>query len=348
MVSLKRVIIEAQEKLVPEMMGILQQRYVVLKLIKTNGPIGRRPLAHTAELSERETRSMMELLRDQQLIRVTKEGATITTEGDRVIQNLEPLIEIQYGRNALANRIKTHFGIEDVHIVKGNSSDANGSNELLGAEAASVFASRIGDGRVVAVTGGSTMAAIPKHLSCYPGAEGTVFIPARGGVGEDIGQQANIIAASFANECQASYKSLYYPESLSEEAHAIFIKEPSAQKMLELYEKTNCLLHGIGDANKMAMMRDASDEERQLLSSRGAKGEAFGYYFNQSGDTVHRLRTVGIQTKHLKNIPLILAVAGGASKAEAILSYLHGAAKQTVLITDEGAAMKLSQLLHEE
>lgn len=347
-VSLKQAIIEAQEKLVPEMMRMLQQRYLLLKLIKTTGPIGRRPLAHTASLSEREARSMMELLRDQRLIRVTKDGATITLEGDQVIQQLEPLIEIQYGRNAFAARIKNYFGIEGVHIVKGDSSTIEGSNELLGAEAASVFASRIGEGRIVAVTGGSTMAAIPNHLSCYPGAEETVFIPARGGVGEDIGLQANIIAASFAHECEASYKSLYYPETLSEEAHVIFKKEPSAQKMLKLYEKTDCLLHGIGDANRMAMMRDASQEEQQLLSSRGAKGEAFGYYFDRSGDIVYRLRTVGIQTKHLENIPLIIAVAGGVNKAEAILSYLHGAAKQTVLITDEGAAKELINLLEQD
>ncbi|WP_440504542.1 sugar-binding transcriptional regulator [Sporosarcina sp. SAFN-010] len=344
-VFLKSAIVEAQEKLVPEMMATLQQRYLVLKLIKTSGPIGRRPLADTAGLSERETRSVVEALRDQQLIRVAKEGATITSDGENVLQHLGPLVELQYGKNVLAKRIKSYFSIQDVHIVKGDSSEPGGSNELLGTEAASVFASRIGNGRIVAVTGGSTMAAIPKHLSCYPGAEDTVFIPARGGVGDNIGQQANVIAATFAHTCNASYKSLYYPESLSEEAHAIFLREPTAQKMLELYETADCLLHGIGDAKKMAAMRDSNEEEQQLLDSRSAKGEAFGYYFNGAGEIVHHLRTVGIQTDHLKRIPLVLAVAGGSAKAEAILSYLRGATKQTVLITDEGAAREIVNLL---
>ncbi|WP_432352707.1 sugar-binding transcriptional regulator [Sporosarcina sp. A2] len=344
-VYLKPVIVEAQEKLVPELMVILQQRYLVLKLIKTSGPIGRRPLADTAGMSERETRSVLETLRNQQLIRVAKEGATVTDEGESVLQHLEPMIELQYGKNVLAKRIKDFFSIQGVHIVKGNSSEPGATNELLGTEAASVFASRIGDGRVVAVTGGGTMASIPKHLSCYPGAEDTIFIPARGGVGEDIGQQANVIAATFAHACDASYKSLYYPESLSEQAHAIFRKEPTALKMLELYESTDCLLHGIGDAKKMASLRDSDEEVQQLLASRGAKGEAFGYYFNGSGEIVHRLRTVGIQTNHLERIPLIVAVAGGSEKAEAIISYLRGAAKQTILITDEGAAKEMVALL---
>ncbi|GKV69929.1 sugar-binding transcriptional regulator [Sporosarcina sp. NCCP-2716] len=346
-IHLRPVIVEAQEKLVPEMMAALQQRYLVLKLIKTSGPIGRRPLAETAGLTERETRSVMEALRDQHLILVAKEGARVTSEGERVLYQLEPLIELQYERNSLAKRIRQQFGIKDVHIVKGDSSETGASNELLGAEAASVFAGRIGSGRIVAVTGGSTMAAIPKHLSCYPGAENTLFIPARGGVGEDIGLQANVIAATFAQTCNASYKSLYYPESLSEAAHAVFLKEPSARKMLELYETTDCLMHGIGDAKRMAIMRESDDDERRLLASNGAKGEAFGYYFNRDGDIVHRLRTVGIQTEHLDRIPLILAVAGGSEKSEAILSYLHAAAKQTVLITDEGAAREIVNLMNE-
>ena len=53
-----------------------------------------------------------------------------------------------------------------------------------------------------------------------------LFIAARGGVGEDIGLQANVIAASFAEACGGTYSTFYYPESLSEEAHKAFRKEP--------------------------------------------------------------------------------------------------------------------------
>ena len=51
-----------------------------------------------------------------------------------------------------------------------------------------------------------------------------LFIAARGGVGEDIGLQANVIAASFAEACGGTYSTFYYPESLSEEAHEAFRK----------------------------------------------------------------------------------------------------------------------------
>ncbi|WP_224654095.1 sugar-binding domain-containing protein, partial [Escherichia coli] len=62
------------------------------------------------------------------------------------------------------------------------------------------------------------------------------------------------------------------------------------------------------------------------------------YYFDGRGNVVHRIRTVGIQTEQLKKVPLIIAVAGGNSKAEAIMSYMASAPRQTILVTDEGAA----------
>ena len=98
-------------------------------------------------------------------------------------------------------------------------------------------------------------------------------------------------------------------------------------KMLGLYESADCVLHGIGDAQTMAKLRNSSDEERLLIQEKGAKGESFGYYFDRTGNEVHRIRTVGIQTEQLERIPLIISVAGGKDKAEAILAYMASAPK---------------------
>ena len=137
------------------------------------------------------------------------------------------------------------------------------SKSLLGMEAAKQFSSKIGEGKVVAVTGGSTIASIPPHIEKFNGTNNLLFIAARGGVGDDIGLQANVIAASFASACGGKYSTFYYPESLSEEAHEAFRKEPSVLKMLELYDTTDCVLHGVGDAQTMAIMRNSPTEERE-------------------------------------------------------------------------------------
>jgi central glycolytic genes regulator len=338
-------LMEAQRKLVPEMMELMQQRYRILKFVKMAGPIGRRPLGQLAGLSERETRTLMDMLRGQNLIDIAKDGASITTEGMTVLLALESSMEDWSGRASIAKRLRESLGIQSVKVVAGNCDTETTSKNLLGMEAAKQFSVGIGEGKIVAVTGGSTIASIPLHIEKFSNSKNLLFIAARGGVGEDIGLQANVIAASFAAACGGSYSTFYYPESLSEEAHEAFRKEPSVLKMLQLYEATDCVLHGIGDAQTMAVLRNSSEEERHMIQLHGAKGEAFGYYFDHKGNVVQRLRTVGIQTGHLEKIPLIISVAGGSSKAEAILAYMASAPKQTILVTDEGAATKMLQII---
>ncbi len=323
------------------MVGLLQVRFRMLNYVKMTGPIGRRPLGEMIGLSERETRTMLDFLRTEQLVKVSKNGVTITEEGLEVLTALEPTMEKWTGLSDLKRALQRHLGIRKVKIVAGNCDDNEATKNLLGLKTADEFTKQIQNGQVVAVTGGSTMASIPHYIEKTTGLNDLLFIAARGGVGEEIGLQANVIAASFAEACGGKYRTFYYPESLSEETHKAFQKEPSVQKMIELYDEVDCVIHGVGEALKMASLRESSVEDIEKLQDAGAKGEAFGYYFDRTGQAVHRIRTIGIQTEQLARVPLLYAVAGGKSKAEAILAYLSTAPKQTVLITDEAAAEEM-------
>ncbi|WP_313236080.1 sugar-binding transcriptional regulator [Sporosarcina ureae] len=335
---------EAQLALVPELPLLIEQRYQMLKLIKASGPVGRRTLSSMSGYSERETRTMLDLMKEQELVHIAKEGVSTTEKGIEVLFVLHDTMEEKSGRRQLANELAERLGILKVHVVEGDSDDSPLTKKLLGMQAAKQFRSRIKGNEIVAVTGGSSVAAIPSFMQ-QDELPNVQFIAARGGVGEEVGLQANMIAASFAESCQATYKAFYYPDTLSEEAHAVFQHEPAAKEMLELYSRTDCVIHGVGDATKMAVLRNSSEEEQQILQDQQAKGEAFGFYFNQQGEIVHRIRTVGIQMEQLQDVPLVFTVAGGASKAEALLSYLASAPSQTILITDEGAAQNMLSLM---
>lgn len=335
---------DAQLALVPELPVLVEQRYQVLKLIKLLGPVGRRTLSSLSGFSERETRSMLELLKQQGVVKIAKEGVSITERGIDVLFALHDTMEEKSGRRQVADELTRRLAIKKVYVVEGDSDESQLTKRLLGMQTAKQFRAAIGHQTIVAVTGGSSVATVPSFMqNCER--EDLLFIAARGGVGEELGLQANMIAASFAEACDASYKAFYYPDTLSEEAHAVFQHEPAAKEMLDLYSRTECVIHGIGDACKMALLRNSSPQEQRILVERQAKGEAFGFYFNQQGEIVHRIRTVGIQIEQLQHISLLFAVAGGASKARAILSYLAGAPKQTVLITDEAAAKEMLALL---
>lgn len=338
-------LLHAQMKLVPELMDVLVKRYRTLMTVYQNGPIGRRSLSEINNLSERETRTILDTFRTEQLIDVGKDGATITNEGISVLKAMAPFVEGQTSRSGLAKNLTERLGIRGVHIVQGDCDESTLVKEEMGSVAAHHFLTTIKPNSVVAVTGGSSVATISSFIGKTEALEQLLFIAARGGVGENIGLQANVIAASFANAVGGTYKTFYYPEVLSEEVELAFRKDPAVQEMLQLYEKTDYVIHGIGHALKMATVRKSTENELNELQQLQAVGEAFGYYMNAKGEVVHRIRSVGIQLEQLQRVPKILAIAGGASKADAILAYLASAPRQTVLVTDEGAAQKMLEQL---
>ncbi|WP_075619834.1 sugar-binding transcriptional regulator [Paenisporosarcina indica] len=335
----------AQQKMLPEMTSLLQKRYRILMTIYLSSGIGRRALGELVHLTERETRRESDILRAQGLINVLTGGMKITQDGKNVLETLKDLVHEWSGLTDMERKLEKAFHLTRVIIVPGDSESESYAKSLLGSEAAKQLDSLSNEKDIIAVTGGSTIASITNHLSVHLKPKNLVFIAARGGIGNNAELQANNISSSFATQASGTSRTLYLPDHLSEAAYTAMIKEPIIKEMMDLYDKTNIVIHGIGDAKEMARRRNSSDEEFNKVIESKAVGEAFGYYFNEQGEAVHRIRTVGIQLKQLKHVTHLIAVAGGESKASAILSYLKHAPKQTVFITDEGAATKLTQLL---
>ncbi len=94
----------------------------------------------------------------------------------------------------------------------------------------------------------------------------------------------------------------------------------------------------------MGRRRGLSEDEIKDMLSEGALGEAFGSYFDLEGKIIKKTNSVGIDLTDFKNIRKTIAIAGGSSKAEAILA-MGPVNKHSVLITDEGAAMEMIKIL---
>lgn len=334
-------LLTAQLKLIPEMSDLLQKRYRILQTIQLSKGIGRRVLGEQLGLSERDTRKELDILRSQGMIDVSRDGAAITPEGSQLLLDLKEVVREWSGRLRLEQQLAQHLHIKEVIIVPGNVDTNTNAAMLLSQEAAKYLESILTDEKIVAVTGGSTIASISNFVHATNRWKQLLFIAARGGVGKDVALQANTIASLFANKMNGAYRTLYMPDSLSEEAYTTMKKEPFIQEMMDLYERTNIIIHGIGDAEEMARRRNTDEKEIERLKEAGSVSEAFGYYFNDQGEAVHRIRTIGIQLNQLKHIEHLLAVAGGAKKVNALLSYFKQAPEQTVLVTDEGAANEM-------
>lgn len=335
---------EAKKKLMPEMTELLKRRYQILQTIHMEQPIGRRTLSELAGVTEREIRKETDLLRNQQLIEAKTAGMAVTGQGMEVLDALKEFMREMSGLAIMEKQLKSILGISKVSILPQDSDDIPAVKSNIGEAAARLLETKFPLHKKIAVTGGSTMAAISRELATDKKDGSLQFIAARGGLGEDVLHQANTIASAFAEKTGGSVKTLYLPDHLSAEAYEMMMREPVIKEMMDLYDQTDIVVHGIGNAEEIALQRKSSLEEVEMIQRGGAVSEAFGYYFDENGKVVYHIRTAGIQLEQVQKTSAILAVAGGSSKAKAILSYSKIAPEQTVLITDEGAARKIIEL----
>jgi central glycolytic genes regulator len=193
---------------------------------------------------------------------------------------------------------------------------------------------------IIAVTGGSTLAEVAAQLSPSSQLKGHVFVPARGGLGENVELQANSIASTMAKKTKGKYRMLHVPDHLPDEAYQSLIQDPNIREIIHTIRSASVIIHGIGEAKVMASRRKVDKTTNSELEQEGAIGEAYGYYFDQDGRVVHKMPTLGLRLEDLPLMHKIIAVAGGKSKAKAIAAVLRYG-QEHVLITDEAAAREI-------
>lgn len=334
-------IINVQKRLIPDLVEIMQKRYRILRYIEIMQPVGRRSLSQSLQITERVLRSETDFLKDQDLIAISMSGMRLTEEGKIILDQLEPIMKEFSSAPELEKQLAAALNLQSCNVVSGNADESDWVKSELGRACVSRLKEVIKEGQVISVTGGSTMNAVAEAFTEKLNKENLLFVPARGGIGADIKDQANTICQKMANKAGGNYTVLYSPDQVTKELYETFIQESSIREVLMKIKSADIVIHGIGDAMTMARRRMTSEEDMQKLVQEKAVAEAFGYYFDENGRIVHKVQTVGLQLEDLKNIPHIFAVAGGASKAKAIKAYMKIAPKNTVLITDEAVTNEI-------
>lgn len=336
-------IIDIQKRLLPDLLQVMQKRHSILRYISYMQPVGRRSLAVSLGFTERVLRSEVDFLKEQNLISINNVGMSLTFEGKNLLEDLEGFMRELKGIDVMELELKHRLRIKKVIIVPGDTDQSPMVKTELGKACANWMKNILTAKNIIAVTGGSTMAAVAEGLTPDFGRKELIFVPARGGIGEDVQNQANTISSIMANITHSKHRVLYVPDQVSTEIYESLIKEPEIHEVLSLIKSASMVLHGIGDAMTMAERRKTSPQVLEKLRQGSASGEAFGYYFNEAGEIVHKALTIGLQLEDLEKIPNVIAVSGGASKAKAIKAYMKQAPSATVLITDEGVARELLQ-----
>lgn len=332
-------LVHLQKMIYPDLLNVMQQRYSILYAISLFYPIGRRGIVTQTALPERLVRKEIDFLHQHGFIVTTTKGVEITREGKSIISELHEFIRELIGLTSLERELEDRMLVDKVIIVAGDSDRESFAKQELGRATVTYLTDIIKEDMTIAVTGGTTMASVAdamvpmNHHEC-------LFVPARGGIGENVDYQANTIAAKMALAEKGDYRLLYVPDPLSEALYQTMIHEESIRETLNHIRNAPIIIHGIGEALALAERRKSNHEVLEKLKQASATSEAFGYYFNKDGNIVHKLRTIGIQLEDLVHTKTVVTVAGGTSKAKAIASYMKQR-KSDILITDEAAANEM-------
>lgn len=162
---------------------------------------------------------------------------------------------------------------------------------------------------------------------------------------------ARRLAAAYGGECCYVHAPLLVADATIRNG---LLKERSLSRTFQIMEQMDMAIVGIGGAHRGASglveVGYLGENELTLLQRQGAVGDICGYYFDRGGRLcVNDLqcRTIAVPLETLHKVPFVLAVASGASKAEAVLGALRTGIINA-LVTDEKCALELLQMAKED
>ncbi|HCI80143.1 MAG TPA: hypothetical protein DHW02_10690 [Ktedonobacter sp.] len=257
---------------------------------------------------------------------------------------------------ALRDELVNQFGLKDAQVLL-NSSSSEASLGHVGALAARYLDRRVQentsspneDSHTVGISWGTSMVEmlkalrprrrLPLNIIQLMGSIGTSSVPE--GDGPEIARQ---LSNAYGGHCYYLHAPLLVATPLVRDG---LLQERNLHLSFEMMEQMDIAVVGIGGARSEAsglFRAGYLDEiELQILRSKGAVGDICGWYFDIDGrvcDTEMLNRTIAVPFETLRKVPLVIAVAAGMAKTDAVLGALHtGIIK--VLITDELCARSL-------
>ena len=335
--------ISLMRKLAPDLTEEMTRRALILERISVLQPVGRRQLATRLNLPEREIRNTAMLLKELGYLDLDASGMTLNRKAEEVLDSAREFSKAMNGLTETENRLSELLPVDRVLIAPGDADEDAQVLADVGRICANKLRSLLQSGNTLAVTGGRTVAAVAKSIQSQT-ALNVMVVPARGGIGRSVELQANTLAEEIAGRLGGHYRLIHLPDYMDAAAMQEMMKMPEVHEAMELLERADVILHGIGIASETLRDRNISRSAQTELLKKGAEGESFGAYYNLSGDCLMESSSVGVDLARLKQTCGMVAVAAGASKAGAIISVLRHT-PHALLVTDQGAAERMLQMI---
>ncbi len=254
----------------------------------------------------------------------------------------------------LQKQLKTKFNMKEVVIVPstGTPDDIKTSVGIAGAE---YMESLLHDGMTLGVAWGSTLFQIASHFEASRIYDIDV-IQMIGGMGaRSINMDGQEIVKQLQRHFNGSGYLLQAPMIVkSPVLKHLLLQEPDLKKHFEKMKQIDIALLGLGSnkANLSAIYKSGhiKKSEVDFMLRKGAVGDICGTQIDIHGklsNTNFTERVIAIDIENLLKVPLRIGAACGLAKTDAILSAMRGG-YINILITDELAARKISEIIMEE
>jgi deoxyribonucleoside regulator len=243
-------------------------------------------------------------------------------------------------------RLRTTFGLRAALVLAQASGDHQALLRRLGDLGARYLQGQIHDDMLIGVGWGTSVHAVVRSMP-FTAANRACVVQMIGAVGHgDPMVDGAELARWLAQKLNASYHYISAPLLVENPAVAqSLLRERSIAETLALAASVEFAIIGIGtaDARMSSLLRAGyvTDEELSQLRELGAVGDVMARQLDAHGellDVPFNGRVIGLQDiTRLREIPVVMGVAGGIAKAPAILAALRGR-YVNVLVTDRETA----------
>ena len=335
--------ISLMQRLAPDLTEEMARRALMLERIFSLQPVGRRQLAASLRMPEREIRNTAMLLREMGYLTMDASGMSLTEKAGEVLSQAVDFSRAISGITEMESHLSEVLPADDVMIARGNADRDPAVLTDVGRLCAMKLRSMLRSGDTLAVTGGRTVAAVAGQIQAGSPLN-VMVVPARGGMGRSAELQANTLASAIATRLGGHYRLIHLPDHLDPGTMHEMQKLPEISEVTDLISRADVILHGISDVQEALRDPRLSRKEQAMLKENQARGECFGLFFDMEGRCLLRLNSVGVDPDRRKTDCSLIAAAAGASKAEAIIAVLRHN-RHRLLVTDEGAAVRMLSLL---
>lgn len=247
---------------------------------------------------------------------------------------------------AIERQLVQRFGLRDAVVVP--TDDSERLRQHLGRAAALYLERVLRDGDTLGIGSGATVSEIPNYIA--PGAH------ARCRVVELIGGLSRTDRSINPYDCSwrlaealgARSEHLQVP-AMVENAQIMGMLLEDSVTRAALERAAGCDLSVVGIGQLYSPIRATMDyipaHLLEHLAACGAVGDILLRFFDAAGQPVPALfddQVIGLTMEQLRQVPLVIGVAGGIDKVEAIAGALHGGLVD-VIICDQAAALAVLQ-----